>query len=73
MSDWRGMESAPKDGTECLFYSPGRKTASNENARDPYYRVDFFSQRWPRARHQLPEAPYTRWQPLPTPPSKEPL
>lgn len=68
MSEWQPIETAPKDGTDCLFFSPGNENARNANATDPYCKVDFFSDRWPRARFQYPEAPYTHWMPLPSPP-----
>lgn len=67
MTDWQPIETAPKDGTDCLFYSPGNPHAGNANARKPYMRVDWFSDRWPRAAYQYPEAPYTLWQSI-TPP-----
>ncbi len=65
---WRPIETAPRDGTRCLFYAPANAKAGNENAHRPQMRVDLFSARWPRAMHQLPEAPYTHWMPLPEPP-----
>ncbi|WP_159585959.1 hypothetical protein [Chelativorans xinjiangense] len=68
---WRSIETAPKDGTECLFYSPGKKRANNKNATDPHVHIDLFSEHWPRAMHQYPEAPYTHWQPLPKSPVEE--
>lgn len=66
---WHPISTAPRDGTRAIFYSPGHPNANNENAREPHYRVDAFSPRWPRAMYQLPEAPYTHWQPLPPPPA----
>jgi hypothetical protein len=71
---WQSIETAPRDGTPCLFYSPGKKRASNQNADAPYYRVDSFSPKWPSAHFQYPEAPYTYWLPLPEPPTtREPI
>lgn len=66
--DWQPIETAPRDGTKCLFFSPGYRRAHNENARRPHMKVDAFSGKWPDARYQLPEAPYTHWMPLPEPP-----
>lgn len=71
MSAWQPISSAPKDGTRCLFYSPGNPKAWNENARDSHINVDSRSERWPSFHFQFPEAPYTHWQPLPEPPTKE--
>lgn len=68
-AEWQPVTTAPRDGTDCLFYSPGNKHANNKNATDPHMRVDAFSERWPRAWKQLPEAPYTHWMPLPPPPN----
>jgi hypothetical protein len=68
---WEPIESAPRDGTRCLYYSPGNPKANNENARRPYFRVDMFSDKWPRSLHQYPEAPYSHFMPLPPPPSQE--
>lgn len=65
---WQPIKTAPRDDTRCLFYSPGNPKAHNVNAQQPHYKVDRFSAAWPRARHQLPEAPYTHWMPLPEPP-----
>jgi hypothetical protein len=62
---WLPIASAPKDGTDALFYSPGNPKAGNENARDPYYRVDFIRSGRRRGWREYPEAPYTKWQPLP--------
>jgi len=66
--EWRSIDSAPRDGTKCLFFSPGKTGAHNESAREAHYRIDSFSDRWPSARHQYPEALYTHWRPLPLPP-----
>lgn len=68
---WRDMDDPelPKDGTDCLFYSPGRKSASNKNAVKPHTRVDCISSNWPRGHYQYPEAPYTHWRELPSPPA----
>lgn len=68
---WLPIETAPRDGTYCLFYSPGKKRAGNENAREPYMRIDHFSDEWRVGRHQYPEAPYTHWLPLPKSPSQK--
>ena len=65
--DWQPIATCPRDGTECLFYSPGKRSAGNENAREPHMHIDFFSDRWPNALHQYPEAPYTHWTALPSP------
>lgn len=70
MGEWQPIETAPRDGMECLFYSPGKKSAGNENARDPHIHVDLISDRWQRSRHQYPEAPYTHWMPLPDAPAR---
>lgn len=69
-AQWQDIQTAPKDGTQILVWSPGNKRASNENARDPHMRADRRVERyrWQYAR-ELPEAPYTHWQPLPTPPA----
>lgn len=68
-AEWLTIETAPKDGTKCLFFAPGNPRASNFNACIDQIRVDHFEAEWPRARHQLPEAPYTHWMPLPSPPN----
>lgn len=65
---WQTIDSAPRDGTNCLFYSPGNSTAWNGNAVESHISVDRFSERWPRGMFQYPEAPYTHWMPLPSPP-----
>lgn len=75
--DWYRIDApnSPRqtlDGKDYLFFQKGRKSAGNANARDDCMRVDFFSKRWPRSLHQLPEAPYTHWMPLPTPPEDIP-
>lgn len=63
--EWRPIVEAPRDGTRCLFFGRGQKNAGNENAREDYYRVDVFSERWPNAAHQYPEAPYVLWTRIP--------
>ena len=69
MSDkWMTIDSAPKDGTRILAFSPGHKRAINENARGPHMRTDRWVKRYNNFAHQLPEAPYTHWMPLPTGP-----
>ena len=68
--EWQDISTAPR-GVACLFYSHGRRSAGNENARDPHMRIDAFSDRWPRGRHQYPEAPYTHWMPLPPAPQEK--
>lgn len=62
-------DGVPPRNAEYLFWSPGNRHAQNKNARQPYYKVDEFSDRWPRGAHQMPEAPYTHWMPLPAAPN----
>ncbi len=66
---WQDIKTAPRDGTKVLYYSPGNRHAQNRNATDAQMHVDAFSDRWPRAMRQLPEAPYTHWRPLPSVPT----
>jgi hypothetical protein len=65
---WRPISTLRADGEYRLFFSPGNPKAGNENAHRAHMVVDVFSARWPKGRHQLPEAPYTLWQPLPEAP-----
>lgn len=65
---WQPIETAPKDGTEVLCYSPGNKAAMIINARSEHWHVDYVNKRWSAFYHQYPEAPYTHWMSLPTPP-----
>ncbi len=69
MSEWQPIESAPRNTEEpYVCYSPGNNKAHNQYAREPYYHIDGFSDRWPNGRNQYPEAPYTHWMQLPPPP-----
>ncbi len=68
---WRTIESAPKDGTLCLFFAPGRSKAKYiERAKRQMTIVDAFSPQWVNGKYQLPENPYTHWRPLPAPPAQ---
>jgi hypothetical protein len=66
---WQPIETAPRDGTWALFWQPANKQAGHPSARKTAVSVDQFSDEWPRARHQLPEAKYTHWMPLPPAPT----
>jgi hypothetical protein len=61
---WATIDSAPRDGTECMFYSPGNSGAWNANATEPHMHIDRISAERPNAMRQYPEAPYTHWKPL---------
>jgi hypothetical protein len=67
MTVWQPIETAPKDGTDILCFSPGNRRAHNGNARKPYWKVDFFRDRgggFGGFYRELPEAHYTHWAPL---------
>lgn len=66
---WLPIETAPRDETKCIYYSPGNKKAGNRSARKPYINIDYFCDEWPRALYQYPEAPYTHWMPAPPAPA----
>lgn len=69
---WRDIETAPKDGTLCLFFAPGRSKAKYiERAKRQMIVVDAFSDNWRTGKYQLPENPYTHWRPLPAPPAAQ--
>ena len=69
---WMPIETAPKDGTLCLFFAPGRSKAKYiERAKRQMIVVDAFSDNWRTGKYQLPENPYTHWRPLPAPPAAE--
>ena len=66
---WQDIGSAPRDGTLCLFFAPGRNKAKYiERAKRQMTVVDAFSPQWVNGKYQLPENPYTHWRPLPKPP-----
>lgn len=65
---WQPIETAPRDGTPCLFFQKGNKGSMHPRARADEVKVDLFSPRWPKAQFQLPEAPYTHWMPRPAAP-----
>lgn len=67
-ADWLPVATAPRDGTRCLFFQGANKRAGHPRARREDWVVDAFCPLWPRAHHQLPEAPYTHWIPLPASP-----
>ena len=69
---WQDIASAPRDGTLCLFFAPGRNKAKYiERAKRQMTVVDAFSPQWVNGKYQLPENPYTHWRPLPAPPAAE--
>jgi len=68
MNQWQPIETAPKDGTWCLFFQPENKKAMMPKAKRQRCSVDAFDKEWPKARYQMPETPYTHWMPLPEPP-----
>lgn len=70
MSEWNPIETAPKDGTYILAYSPLAHEFNYSNIRVTYYRRsedkqgfigwgEFNSRNWPP----------THWMPLPEPPN----
>jgi hypothetical protein len=63
---WRDISSAPKDGTECLFYGP---YAAYTNRRGGYHEIGTYWQgKWTVAfMHENGEP--THWMPLPSPPA----
>jgi hypothetical protein len=70
MSDWRSIETAPKDGTHisaCNIHNPGV----------PMTTVHRFDGGWHLSVNQMGEyseyvwGPPTHWQPLPEPPEKD--
>lgn len=65
---WMPIATAPRDGTRVLCYVPGNLKSGTVNLRHPRYRVDWTN---PPGVWWLmyPEAPYTHWRPLPTPPA----
>lgn len=74
LTEWQPIETAPKDATKALFYSPGNPKAWHARAKHPHIMVDGWNSgqgsgantRW----NELPEAPYTHWMPLPQPPKE---
>jgi hypothetical protein len=72
MTVWQPIETAPKNGTPVLVYSPGNQYGFNTNARRSRIIVDkyMFSDGFCFYR-EYPEAPYTHWMPLPAPPEEQ--
>ena len=69
-AQWQPIETAPKDGTRALFYTPGNPYAVIARARlKDSIVTDRWSKNYKGFAHQLPESPYTHWMPLPTPPA----
>ncbi len=63
MSEWKPIDSAPKDGTWILACEPG-----GEWARVSWGRTTSGSLTWCSARYHFRDGLFTHWQPLPTPP-----
>ena len=61
MSDWKPIETAPKDGTDVLVFYDGIITVAH--CRRMYWHLDFFLGCDP----DPPSSP-THWMPLPEPP-----
>ena len=72
MTEWKPIETVPRDGTNCLFFQPGNPNAVHSGARRTHIRVDAFSEVWPNGIYRYAEAKYTHWMPLPDPPSELP-
>ena len=69
-AQWQPIETAPKDGTRALFYTPGNPYAVIARARlKDSIVTDRWSKNYKGFAHQLPESPYTHWMPLPAPPA----
>ncbi len=64
------MESAARDGTYFLAWSPGNPRAICRRARKAYFVVDNFRPKYSTDRffNEFPEAPYTHWWPMPASP-----
>ncbi len=62
-SAWRPIETAPRDGTDCLTFSPKRHPGFNQRIV-----VNYWDHGWQRS---LQGNPPTHWQPLPEPPASE--
>jgi hypothetical protein len=69
MTDWRTIETAPKDGTRILVPYPRFKAQNNTNVPDEYevQIVYWKGNGWDLGWWKLHEDP-THWQPLPEPP-----
>lgn len=67
-SPWQSIESAPKDGTRCLFFAKANKQCFYKAGKKDQIRVDFWKD---TGFHKMfPQCPYTHWMPLPeSPPS----
>ena len=68
MSDWRPMETAPKDGTPVLIYFPRIGSQRRGQAVAYYHRV---SGSWVTHPGMYNRSP-THWMPLPDPPDPTP-
>lgn len=75
MSEWRPIETAPKDGTNfqawCThstggFWEPKARFNPDTGAFEMWGRVDYDMEGWETYPHSAP----THWQPLPEPPSE---
>ena len=82
MSEWKPIESAPKDGTEVFLYVPGESlypTAGRYDTPEHFEREygdrDYAEEGWrwsygyPTDFHEEVIRP-THWMPLPTPPGE---
>ena len=69
MSDWRPIETAPKDGTILLLTDGRDVVAGLWDAADPKYRWCFLDS--PPALNGMPDNRHgpTHWTPLPDPPT----
>ena len=69
--EWRGIESAPKDGTPFLAFQRGVRNATMRRAQTDAIRVDRYpNNQRKRCWLEMPEAPYTHFMTLPEAPKE---
>lgn len=69
MAEWQPIETAPRDGTRILFYTPGDEETGwlgivTESHYDKHGLVDLFVPQWQDGLEP------THWMPLPDPPRR---
>jgi hypothetical protein len=75
MSEWRPIETAPKDGTVIIVYRPEHDGKYIPRVGTDYWatfrakRSNFSGPSWAKSRRDTQP---TLWQPLPAPPGKSP-
>lgn len=72
MSEWKPIESAPKDGTSVLGYFPaGAKYVARADVSPIFWEKAMELWTNPVSGHFCFHAPPTHWMPLPPPPGSE--